>query len=531
MEYGIISSKKVTTLDGHKDWDQVLRTHFSFIRRISARIFVTLFVLASIFVVMSDGANARSKHSGPKYAGIVMDAKTGRVLYSHQANSKRHPASLTKMMTLYLMFEAIENRKLSLKTRIKMSRYAASKPPSKLGIKPGRSLSAKQAIYALVTKSANDVATAVGEHIAGSEVKFAKLMTKRARQLGMHRTTFRNASGLTAKGQLTTAKDMALLGIALREHYPKYYRYFTTRSFKYGKRKYGNHNKLLGRVKGVDGIKTGYTRAAGFNLVSSVQLNKRSIVAVVLGGKSGKSRNAQMQNLIARHLKKATRRSKRKMLVARVNTHRRSNIVVASVSLPKRGPIPVFRAQSNDPARLRIEQAHIASVAYAPATKPGRNGSVDAIRDKLLAMNNNRAPVPIQSPIAKPDSVVTASIRPQVPVGLAPMPTKARKVSVVKSGLTAGKSKATTNPGGWQVQIAAVPDQASAISFLSKARKKLPSLAKRKYGNLRDYLQPTVKNGVQLYRARFAGFKNKDSARSACKAMKKRKISCLAIKG
>ena len=131
-----------------------------------------------------------------------------------------------------------------------MSKYAASRPPSKLGIKPGRTLSAQQAIYSLVTKSANDVATAIAEHLGGSESKFAQLMTKRARQLGMRRTTFRNASGLTAKGQVTTAKDMALLGIALREHFPKYYRYFSTRSFKYGKKKYGNHNRLLGRGKG-----------------------------------------------------------------------------------------------------------------------------------------------------------------------------------------------------------------------------------------------------------------------------------------
>lgn len=514
-----------------RDWDQVLRTHFYFTPHFIARaIIVACFSLAGTFSAIN------AAHAGPKYAGIVMDAKTGKVLYSHKATETRYPASLTKMMTLYLMFEAMEAGKLTNKTRIKMSRYAASKPPSKLGIKPGRSLSAKQAILALVTKSANDVATAVAEHLGGSEKNFAARMTNRARQLGMKRTTFRNASGLTAKGQSTTAKDMALLGLALREHYPTYYHYFTTRSFKYGKRKYGNHNRLLGKVKGVDGIKTGYTRQAGFNLVTSVQANKRAIVAVVMGGKSGKSRNAQMQSLISRYLKKATRRTKRRMLIASINNPRIGNTRLAlartAPRLPKRGPVPVFRAQRNDPARLRIEQAHVTSVAYAASEQPLSRTNVDAIRTKLLAMRNTQAPIPLQNPVASTDKVVTASIRPEVPVGLAPMKTSARKASVVKSGLAPQKVKKQSRPGGWHVQVGAVPGQSKALALLSKARKKMPGLANAKrYGALRDYLEPVVKNGETLYRARLAGFKSKKSARSACSAMKKRKISCLAIKG
>jgi D-alanyl-D-alanine carboxypeptidase len=520
-----------------RDWDQVLRTHF-----IKVPLDITRTIIAAIFILAT--FSYLPANAGSKYAGIVMDAKTGKVLYSHKANDIRYPASLTKMMTLYLMFEALEQGKITKKTRIRMSKYAASKPPSKLGIKPGRTLSAEQAIYALVTKSANDVATAVAEHLGDSERNFANRMTNRAKQLGMRRTKFRNASGLTAKGQVTTAKDMALLGIALREHYPKYYRYFSTRSFKYGKRKYGNHNRLLGRVKGVDGIKTGYTNLSGFNLVSSVQLNKRSIVAVVLGGKSGKSRNAQMQKLIARHLKKATRRPKRKSLIAKINAPRSSNAfsntqLAGAVISPERVPIPVPRQQYSDPVRARIEQAHLAKIAY-PTREVGmsENGQ-DSIRSKLLEIGNSQTQVPQQNPVVNSRATVTANVVPQIGLVSAELnSTKSRlpTPSVPKpepaAPLVTGSIKSQGRPGGWHVQIAAVPDQSKALSLLSNVRKKMPALKNsRKFGNLRDYLEPVVKNGQILYRARFAGFHNKYTARSACKAMKKRKISCLAIKG
>ncbi|MHA1158743.1 MAG: D-alanyl-D-alanine carboxypeptidase family protein, partial [Alphaproteobacteria bacterium] len=240
-------------------------------------------------------------------SSIVVDAKTGKTLHSRSADSKRYPASLTKMMTLYMLFEAIESGKTGLNSRIRFSARAAGQAPSKLGLKKGQTIRVKDAILALVTKSANDVATAVAEHVAGTESQFATRMTKRARALGMSNTTFRNASGLPNKAQVTTARDMALLGRALRDHYPQYFPYFNTPSFTYKGRRYGNHNKLLGRVSGVDGIKTGYTRASGFNLVTSVKKNGRYIVAVVIGGSTGKARDATMTGLVKKFLPKATR--------------------------------------------------------------------------------------------------------------------------------------------------------------------------------------------------------------------------------
>ena len=259
-----------------------------------------------------------------------------------------------------------------------------------------------------------------------------------------------------------------------------------------------------------------------------------------MGGKSGKSRNSQMKKLIAANLKKASRRSKKKILVARVNvpkSHKiRRNIQVAKVlNLPKRGPMPVFRAQIDDPLRLRIEQAHIASVAYAPNETTLSRDSIDAIRNKLLAMNTKLAPVPQRSPIAQTDSVTTATIKSQKTVALASAQAVKQKTSknirqpAAKTKNAASRQK---RPSGWHVQIGAVPTQKLARSLLSKMRGKMPILADgNMFGDLDDYLEPVTKNGQTLYRARFVGFINKSSARSACKAMKKRKFSCLALKG
>ena len=436
--------------------------------------------------VVSGNLSDNSANANGKYAGIVIDAKTGKTLYSYRADSIRYPASLTKMMTMYMMFEALAERKMTKKTRIRMSRYAASKPPSKLGIKAGRSIAAEHAIYALATKSANDVAAAVAEHLGGTEGNFAKMMTRKARQLGMKRTTFKNASGLTSKGQVTTARDMAKLGLALREHFPQYYKYFQARSFRYAGRNYGNHNKLLGRIKGVDGIKTGYTRASGFNLVSSVQANRRSIVAVVLGGRSGKSRNAQMAKLIKRYLPKASRGTKRKQIAARKS----SNIVVASaanIRLPKRGPVPVFRTTQVAKAVVNVEKP----VVVASASTPSFNQ--ESVNQRL---EQAKPPVPIVRPtgeVAYVDPVTTASV--------------------------------AQKPSGWVIQIGAAGDKDGALGLLTKARQKFPQTL----GGKELYTETVAKGGAILHRARFVGFSGKSEANRACKILKKKRFACLAL--
>lgn len=462
---------------GNLDGEKVLRTLSAFwLRRIAL-------ALATLTFVVSGNLSGNSAFANAKYAGIVIDAKTGKTLYSYKADAIRYPASLTKMMTMYIMFEAFTERKMSKKTRIRMSKYAASKPPSKLGIKAGRSIAAEHAVFALATKSANDVAAAVAEHLGGTEGNFAKMMTKKARQLGMKNTTFKNASGLTSRGQLTTARDMARLGVALREHFPQYYKYFQTRNFKYAGKNYRNHNRLLGQIKGVDGIKTGYTRASGFNLVSSVQSGRRSIVAVVLGGRSGKSRNAQMAKLIRQYLPKASRGNKRNLIASRKS----SNIVVASaeVRLPKRGPVPQFRTTQVAKNVINVNKP----VTVASAAAFNQTSVQKRLAQAVKPFPSTRP----TSEVAYVDPITTGNV----------------------------VSKAT----GWVIQIGAAGDKNGAFNLLKKAQATFP----KTLGNKQLYSETVAKGNSVLHRARFVGFSGKAEAKQACRILKKKRFACLAL--
>ncbi|MGC4024218.1 MAG: D-alanyl-D-alanine carboxypeptidase family protein [Mesorhizobium sp.] len=246
-------------------------------------------------------APTENSDESPRHAVAVVDVASGRMLYSVNSNSARHPASLTKMMTLYLLFEAIESHRVNLFTMIPVSEHAASQPPSKLRLRPGDQIDVLTAIHALTVKSANDVAVAVGEYLGGSEDQFAQMMNAKARSLGMRGTTFRNASGLHDPEQVTTARDMALLGISLRRRFPDKFQYFSATSFNFRGKIVKGHNDLLGS-DGIDGIKTGYVRASGFNIVTSVQSGGKSLVVVVMGGQTARARNAEVQSLIATYL-------------------------------------------------------------------------------------------------------------------------------------------------------------------------------------------------------------------------------------
>lgn len=457
----------------------------STINRLTALPCFALRLLAVIGVAMALGSAPASANS--KYAGIVIDAKTGKTLYANDADELRYPASLTKMMTLYLTFEALESGKIKLNSRIKFSANAAKEPPTKLGVKAGQSITVEQVIYSLVTKSANDASTAIGEHLGGSESNFAKMMTAKAHSLGMSRTTFRNAHGLPNAGQTTTARDMARLGIALREHFPRQYKYFSTRSFTFGKSRMGNHNRLLGVVRGVDGIKTGYTRASGFNLVSSVIDRDRSIVAVVMGGRTGASRNAQMKDLIARYLPKASTRG-RGNLIARGATANMA-VDIASLELPKVGPVPTQRHQANQ----RLAMAY-----SAPSPQPvvGREALVNSLNAQKIA-------IPTAAPAFIP-----------------PMPVETASADGVDPVTTAS----TTTMDGWVIQIGAMPDRNAAIELLARAQ----SAGGNALSGAEPFTMAFAKNNEQLYRARFGGFGGQTAATRACTTLKKKGYACWA---
>lgn len=353
-----------TTVD--KEWVQiVLKCVYSAVNKslvgLSKAVIGAAMATMLVSLPLSTAANANAK-----YAGIVIDVKTGKILYSDNANNLRYPASLTKIMTLYMLFGELEAGRVSLNTRLKVSKRASGQAPSKLGLKVGSTIRVKDAISALVTKSANDVAVVVAEHIGGTEIKFARLMTKKARSIGMKKTTFQNASGLPNRGQRTTARDMAQLGMAIQDRFPKYYKYFSTRSFSYKGKKYRNHNRLLGSVKGVDGIKTGYIRASGFNLVTSVKQRNRHIVAVVMGGRTGRSRDAHMKDLIARYLKTASTGSRKTPLVAS-----------RDVPVPRSRSVAADAADSNKIPQIRPDEVLTASVAKSTSDNEQEIGSVD----------------------------------------------------------------------------------------------------------------------------------------------------------
>ncbi|MBN9007493.1 MAG: serine hydrolase [Rhizobiales bacterium] len=300
-----------------------------------------------------------ARHSyNPPFASIIVDANSGATLESTNPDSLRHPASLTKMMTLYLLFERLDAGKISLDTEMHVSQHAAEQDPTKLGLRSGQTIRVEDAIKGLVTKSANDAAVVIAEALGGDEDDFAKMMTRKARALGMTRTVYRNASGLPNDDQVTTARDQATLGRALQDRFPRYYRYFATTSFVFRGRTIRGHNHLLGSVDGVDGIKTGYIRASGFNLVTNLKRGNRHLVGVVIGGRSSGSRDATMRNLLAENLNKAaTRRT------------------VAAIT--ERNPAEANAQVAEDQARSRPERAvqvngavQVASATPEPVVLP-----------------------------------------------------------------------------------------------------------------------------------------------------------------
>ncbi|MER9684782.1 SPOR domain-containing protein [Mesorhizobium sp. M0139] len=461
-----------------------------------------ILALAMSFVV-ADAASSMAARS----SAIVVDAKTGKVLYSSDANGRRYPASLTKMMTLYLTFEAMAKGRISRNTPVPFSAKAAAEPPTKLGVKAGGAVSVETAILSMVTKSANDSATALGELLGGSESNFARMMTAKARALGMDGTVFRNANGLPDPGQFTTAHDMAMLGIALREHYPQYYGYFSQRSFLYGRQRINGHNRLLGRIKGVDGIKTGYTRASGFNLVSSVSDGNRRLVAVVMGGTSGRSRDNQMAGLINAYMPRASTRGGG-ALVAKAGGDNPVK-ALAKVFLPKHdAPTPDGKPIVEDDAVASNDDPTSADEESAEGQSADEQ-TVAAVEDPAPVVKTRK----VKTVIVTAPKVETAQI---VAAYAEPTPVSPQAVDPVNTASV---------PAGWAVQVASSPKQSEAQAFLDKTAKQAPKVL----GAASGFTVAFEKDGETYYRARFGGFRSKDAAWNACNALKKKKIACYAV--
>lgn len=423
-------------------------------------------------------ANVSAGAVSKKYAAFVVDANTGEVLHAEEAQQLRYPASLTKMMTLYIVFELIENRRLTYDTAISASVEAARSPPSKIGLQPGERITVRQAVKALVAKSANDVATAIGEHIAGSEAAFAQLMTRKAHALGMQQTVFRNASGLPHDDQVTTARDMALLAIRLRDHFPNHYYQFKTRTFYYKGHRFKNHNALLGRFRGVDGIKTGYTRASGFHLVASVRDGSRNIVAVVMGGHTARARDAAMLGLLSKY-------------------------VNAGATVVTRAP----------DARPNVRpDVHVA--LPRPPARDGASPSVPSVARPTLLQPNVAQLGPPRPQVAQRQARHRQA---QLPTGN----------STGHSAHPNAAHGVAPKPAGSDVAI-----QVGAFKTSREAHRQLENVSARA-GFLLDGARPvTVRTMLglhEIYRARFAGY-NSAQAASKCQKLKELGIDCFVAR-
>jgi D-alanyl-D-alanine carboxypeptidase len=335
----------------------------------------------------------------PRYSDIVVDGNTGAVLHASEADALRHPASLTKIMTLYLLFEQLEAGRLKLDSWLEVSEHAAAQSPTKLGLRDGQTIRVEDAIKGIVTRSANDAAVVVAEAVGGDEETFAKMMTRKAQSLGMAHTTYRNASGLPSDEQVTTARDQALLGRAIQERFPRYYKYFSTRTFEFRGEEIGNHNRLLGSVDGVDGIKTGYIAASGFNIVTSVHRDNRYIVAVVFGGSSAGTRDARVRELIHDHIAQAAAQ-KTPTMVAETQAQPESKPAAKPYSVATAPSVPVTitvskpDAQSDPKAQAKTETKPfaLASAGSVPVTlSPAKNEPKPEAKGSALASANTVA--------------------------------------------------------------------------------------------------------------------------------------------
>ena len=528
-----------------------------------------------------DGADARRGHRHksqaaesyqPSYSSIVVDINSGEVMQASNADAPRHPASLTKIMTLYMLFERLEQGKIKLQTELPVSAHAAVQAPSKLGLKPGETIRVETAIRAIVTKSANDVAVIVAEALGGDEPSFAKLMSAKARALGMTQTTYRNASGLPDEEQITTARDQALLGRAIQDRFPSYYHYFATRTFDYRGKSIRNHNHLLGVVDGVDGIKTGYIRDSGFNIVTSIRRANRHLVAVVFGGRSADARDARVRSLIENNINIASiKRTAPPVLegweTAQVRKDGKetkdedrpgsARVRVASVapSVPE-GPPP----GSTDP----IKPTAVKTVVVHPATmytaslsplpsdnrqlvpapvvsNPASVTNISTVRSEPPLAPAPVAAAPSAPPAASAAKLPASTIPPPpisqvaAPTPVPPLPTSQpptqqspAKVASLENdapALAAAAAPVAKARTGWLIQVGALPDEKEARQRLEDAQSK----AKALLGRADLFTERTEKGDKVLYRARFAGLE-KNQAEAACKHLKRSDIPCMLLK-
>ncbi|WP_373504480.1 D-alanyl-D-alanine carboxypeptidase family protein [Aestuariivirga sp.] len=490
-----------------------------------------------VVALLSVASFAGTADANPKFAAVTVDARNGKLLFAENADSIRHPASLTKMMTLYVLFQDLKSGKIKLNSPIRMSARAASMSPSKLGVKAGNTITVETAIKALVVKSANDVAAAVAENLGGTESAFAQRMTRTARSIGMSRSTFANASGLPNPKQVTTARDMATLGLRLMRDFPQYYPYFRTQNFTYAGRTIRGHNRLLGKYEGTDGIKTGYINASGFNLVTSVRRGDKRLVGVVLGGRSGATRDAYMKTMLSKHFGAAktgktiaamagsskgaidpvgggtaadASDSKAKRKKAAPGRKKNADDQSASEAQVAQAPAVTAVPEQGDTGEEAEAQSALAEQAAAAAIAPAQQASSGSTFQQVEVET-------VPQPTPQPQVIESNLVDPSAPADL-PFQVKTPSEQLADQATVASIASADAQ---WMINLGDYASKPDALAQLQLMRKKAGAVLDGKTA------QTVVvdKKGTITYRARFTGF-DENSAKAACKAIKKNKAAC-----
>jgi D-alanyl-D-alanine carboxypeptidase len=464
----------------------MLRTTLASSRALRVCVFGLVTVTAAVIFTGDRAEARRSRHHqhgrhqearesySPGFSSIIVDGNSGATLSANNPDASRHPASLTKIMTLYLLFERLDAGAIKLDSEMSVSERASEQAPTKLGLRPGQTIRVEDAIKGLVTRSANDAAVVIAEAIAGDESEFARLMTRKARSLGMMRTIYRNASGLPNDEQVTTARDQSTLGRAIQDRFPRYYRYFSTTAFNYHGQSIRNHNHLLGKIEGVDGIKTGYTRSSGFNLVTSMRRGNRHLIGVVMGGRSSGSRDATMRNLLAENLEKAaTRRT-----VAAITERNPSDANVDFVQAQAE-PVPATEEQNAvDPSAAARPSVAASARSPSPTAK------------SIFAQAAAAMPSPKAEPAPLTNGVIQTQALAAIPGSSEPMKPVRVKTVQVKAGqmklASATGSPATTN--AIPAAQPALPETSS--SLVAKAETNRVEVAKPDFANTEMPPQP-----------------------------------------
>ncbi|HEY8191297.1 MAG TPA: serine hydrolase, partial [Alphaproteobacteria bacterium] len=455
--------------------------------------FLTLVVMEPL----AAHAAVKRKAAAPnnRYAAIVIDADTGSVLHESSADKRLHPASLVKMMTLLLAFEALQKGNLTINTRLPISSHAAAQPPSKLGLTAGSSIVMKDAIYALVTKSANDIAVAMGESIGGSEDRFVAMMNQKAREIGMTNTHFQNASGLHHPSQFSSARDIARLSRYIIQNYPAQYKYFSTAKFSYKGLTHRNHNRLMETYEGMDGIKTGYIQPSGFNLAASAVRGNHRLIAVVFGGRTTQSRNDRVAALLDQGFAKL--RAGGDVRIAQQDSPAPAAVVASTAPIPDRKPSARDASQDAGAAQLAMQEetmgASMGEGDFDPAVARRYETGVMAI----TALKGIGSPAPAAGGKADAPPVEQASFTPQ------------------QEDIDAA------NDNDWAIQIGAFTSRVRSDETLTKAMDKLPKSLKT---NAKTVIVPLKAGEGWVFRARVRGL-SREQAVAACKYFK----TCMAI--